>query len=67
VQYDAPEFDHQLGLAGLHKVQKQVRHTVRPTILPPDLFQKYNELSFWRDGSASAASVIRPRSDDSGV
>jgi sulfotransferase len=32
-------------------------------LLPPDLFEKYAELSFWRDGSASAANVIRMKTD----
>ncbi|MGY2180419.1 sulfotransferase family protein [Pseudomonas agarici] len=57
--YDAPEFDQALGVAGLHKVKPKVALTSRRTILPPDLFEKYAELSFWNDGSASAANVIR--------
>ncbi|MGE7955739.1 sulfotransferase family protein [Pseudomonas sp. NPDC089530] len=61
--YDAPEFDQALGLAGLHKVKARVALESRRTILPPDLFEKYAELSFWRDGAASAANVIRMKSD----
>jgi sulfotransferase len=61
--YDAPEFDQALGVSGLHKVKPKVRLQTRRTILPPDLFQQYAELSFWLDGSASAANVIRMKAD----
>ncbi|SDZ63585.1 sulfotransferase [Pseudomonas sp. NFIX28] len=61
--YDAPEFDQALGLSGLHKVKARVALESRRTILPPDLFEKYAELSFWKDGAASAANVIRMKSD----
>ncbi|WP_025113429.1 sulfotransferase [Pseudomonas sp. H1h] len=61
--YDAPEFDQGLGVAGLHKVKPKVALQSRRTILPPDLFKQYADLSFWLDGSASAANVIRMKSD----
>ncbi|PCR92881.1 sulfotransferase family protein [Pseudomonas fluorescens] len=61
--YDAPEFDQALGVAGLHKVKPKVALQSRRTILPPDLFKQYADLSFWLDGSASAANVIRMKSD----
>ncbi|PTT26668.1 sulfotransferase [Pseudomonas sp. HMWF021] len=61
--YDAPEFDQGLGVAGLHKVKPRVALQSRRTILPPDLFKQYADLSFWLDGSASAANVIRMKSD----
>ncbi|WIE50819.1 sulfotransferase [Pseudomonas sp. GM17] len=61
--YDAPEFDQALGVAGLHKVKARVALQSRRTILPPDLFEKYAELSFWKDGASSAANVIRMKSD----
>jgi sulfotransferase len=49
VQYDAPEFDAQLGLDGLHRVHPKVEPRTRQTILPPDLFERYTKLAFWRD------------------
>lgn len=58
VQYDAPEFDAQLGLHGMHKVRNKVGYEKRATILPPDLFEKFNELSFWNDTSNSRSNVI---------
>lgn len=59
VAYDAPDFDEALGVAGLHKVRPQVARQERRTLLPPDLFEQYSRLSFWEDGSGSAANVIR--------
>ncbi|KDD67817.1 sulfotransferase [Pseudomonas sp. BT76 TE3572] len=61
--YDAPEFDQALGVSGLHRVKPKVELQSRRTILPPDLFKQYAELSFWLDGSASAANVIRMKAD----
>jgi len=64
VVYDAPEFDHALGVPGLHKVQPKVAPQHRRTILPPDLFEQYSKLSFWQDGPTSLASVIRVKQSD---
>lgn len=58
VEYDAPEFDAQLGLDGLHRVHPKVEPRTRQTILPPDLFERYANLSFWRDLQKSKAYRI---------
>ncbi|MFO1379751.1 MAG: sulfotransferase [Chitinivorax sp.] len=58
VHYDAPDFDEALGLHGLHKVRPRVGLESRTTILPPDLFEQYSQLSFWQDGAQSRANVI---------
>ncbi|BBB63165.1 hypothetical protein UNDKW_4892 [Undibacterium sp. KW1] len=58
VNYDAPEFDAQLGLHGMHKVRNSVSYERRASILPPDLFEKFSTLSFWHDTNQSAANVI---------
>jgi sulfotransferase len=58
VEYDAPEFDAQLGMDGLHRVQPEVKPRPRQTILPPDLFKRYAQLSFWRDLKDSKAFRI---------
>ncbi len=63
IAYDAPEFDEALGLSGLHRVRPRVAIEPRRTMLPPDLFEKYAKLSFWRDGEGSAAHVIRTKTD----
>jgi sulfotransferase len=47
VDYDAPEFDSQLGVSGLHKVHPKVGPRPRQTILPPDLFERYSNMAFW--------------------
>jgi sulfotransferase len=58
VEYDAPAFDAQLGLDGLHRVHPEVKARPRATILPPDLFQRYAQLSFWRELKGSKAFRI---------
>ena len=58
VAYDAPEFDAQLGLDGLHRVHPSVAPRPRTTILPPDLFEKYSKLAFWRNLQNSKAFRI---------
>jgi len=58
VNYDAPEFDAQLGLHGMLKVRSSVSYEKRASILPPDLFEKYAALSFWNNTSLSGANVI---------
>ena len=62
VHYDAPSFDEALGVSGLHRVRPRVAIESRRTVLPPDLFEKYAQLSFWRDGQGSGAHVIRAKS-----
>lgn len=58
LEFDAPEFDAALGLSGLHKVRPAVALEPRRTILPPDLFAQYTNMSFWQDSANSRASVI---------
>ena len=58
VQFDAPEFDAPLGVHGLHKVRPEVRLEPRTTILPPDLFEQYAALSFWKEPKGSRAHLI---------
>lgn len=58
VHYDAPEFDNKLNTKGLHKVHSKVEYKPRQTILPPDLFEQFNHLSFWTQATHSQANVI---------
>ncbi|PUB09950.1 sulfotransferase family protein [Yoonia sediminilitoris] len=58
VSYDAPAFDEQLGLDGLHRVRAKVALEPRKTILPPDVFEKYAGLGFWQDLQNCAAFRI---------
>ena len=58
VDYDEPEFDRQLGAPGLHRVGRKVTWTPRKTLLPPDVFEKFQLLAFWREATGSAAYRI---------
>lgn len=58
VEFDAPEFDEALGIDGLHRVRPKVEPIARKTILPPDLFQKFQGMDFWRDLAGTRAHVI---------
>jgi sulfotransferase len=58
VEYDEPEFDRQVGAPGLHAVKRKVAWEPRATVLPPDVFQKYASLAFWREKAGSAAYRI---------
>lgn len=62
IDYDAAEFDAQLGLDGLHRVRPEVAPAPRKTILPPDLFEKYDRLAFWQDLKNCAAFRIVAKS-----
>ncbi|WP_333876559.1 sulfotransferase family protein [Methylobacter sp.] len=63
VEYDAPDFDLELGMPGLHRVKPKVEFNERRTIIPPDLFEKYSKMTFWTDPSGSTANVIAPKSN----
>jgi len=58
VEFDAPAFDAQLGLDGLHRVHRSVAPRPRQTVLPPDLFKRYSNMAFWRDLTDSRAFRI---------
>jgi sulfotransferase len=47
--YDMIEFDARLGTPGLHDVRSAVAAHVRPTVLPPDLFERFDGEAFWQD------------------
>ncbi len=60
VEYDEPEFDRRLGTPGLHRIFGPVRREARQTVLPPDLYQQFDALTFWDDPSGSSAWRIAP-------
>jgi sulfotransferase len=57
VEYDADEFDSRLGTPNLHRVASKVSYTERPTILPPDLFDRYKGNAFWMEPSLNRQQV----------
>ncbi len=63
LSYDEPEFDRNLGLPDLHKVRQKVELLHRRSVLPPDLFAQYSQLSFWQHGADSVARVIAVKQD----
>lgn len=67
LDYQEPSFDAKLGLHGLHEIKRKVAFRPRATILPPDLFQQYNTLDFWKSRTGSVASVINATPVSAGV
>lgn len=49
VDYDVTEFDERAGTPGLHTVRSTVKADRRPSLLPPDLFNRFVNDAFWRD------------------
>ena len=47
VEYDAQDFDLAIGAPGLHTVARTVAFTPRATILPPELFARFDGDAFW--------------------
>jgi sulfotransferase len=57
IQFDAAEFDARAGTPGLHTVHPDIRAPARQTILPPDLFRRFENLSFWREPHLNPRNV----------
>ena len=49
IRFDTREFDARLGTPGLHDVRPQARRLDRPSLLPPDLWARWEGASVWRD------------------
>jgi sulfotransferase len=58
LEFDAGDYDAFVGLPGLHKVQPKVEFAQRKTVLPPDLFKKCAQLSFWYGASRTGATIV---------
>lgn len=43
------EYDTEVGLKNLHFVRKSVRFVSRKTCIPPDLWDRYSNMEFWKD------------------
>jgi sulfotransferase len=57
IEYAADEFDARLGLPGLHTVKSKVSAPKRETVLPPDLFKRFVNDSFWLDSKNNIRKV----------
>ena len=61
LNFDTPDYDEGLGLAGLHKVRQKVSPEPRETILPPDLFEQHAKPSFGDNTAGSRCNVLMVR------
>jgi sulfotransferase len=61
VDYAEEGFDQTLGVKGLHSVRRKVEFKTRRSILPPDLFAKYQEMDFWQDQTGTSAGIVAGR------
>lgn len=57
VSFDASEFDLRAGTPGLHRVEKKVAARERTSILPPDVFRRFENDAFWRDPKLNPRGV----------
>ena len=62
VRYASDDFDRQLMVRGMHRVEGRVELRERRTILPPDLFAQFSELAFWTRDHNTRAHLVVPRS-----
>jgi sulfotransferase len=57
VSYDADEFDLRAGTPGLHTVRRKIALHERTSILPPDVFRRFENDAFWRDPQLNLRGV----------
>jgi sulfotransferase len=57
VEYSADDFDEALGSPGLHTVRREVGFEDRPSILPPDLFRRFENDAFWMNPELNVHGV----------
>ncbi len=57
VEYQADDFDLALGTRGLHTVRRRVEWVERRSVLPPELFDRFNNDMFWRTNVAAERNV----------
>ena len=66
---EGDSFDANLGVPGLHTVGRQVRFSERPTILPPELYERFSGRNFWRcpGGNPRGVEVVLPSAPQDSV
>ncbi|WP_196239500.1 sulfotransferase family protein [Dyella monticola] len=57
VQFDAETFDQRAGTPGLHAIGKKVLARERTTVLPPDVFRRFENDAFWLNAQANVHGV----------
>jgi sulfotransferase len=58
IAYDTTAYDADLGMPGLHRVQASVTASKRAPCIPPDLFAKHANLSFWNKVEVNPGGAI---------
>jgi sulfotransferase len=57
VEYDADAFDLALGAPGLHTIRRKVEWIDRQSVMPPELFRRFDNDMFWRVPEANIRQV----------
>lgn len=57
VSYNADEFDLRAGTPGLHTVRRKIEVRERRSVLPPDVFRRFENDAFWRDSALNLRGV----------
>lgn len=57
VHFDTEEFDTRTGMPGLHAVGKKVLAQARKSVLPPDIFHRFENDAFWLNAQANIRGV----------
>lgn len=57
LRFDADEFDTRAGTPGLHAVRARVGAEPRTTVLPPDVFRRFENDAFWRHPEVNTRKV----------
>lgn len=58
LSYDAAEYDADLGMPGLHTVRRSVEVSSRTPSIPPDVFAKYRDSSFWNNPDLNRRKAV---------
>jgi sulfotransferase len=57
VEYEADDFDLALGTPNLHTVRRKVEWVERPSVLPPELFNRFAGDAFWANPEINVNKV----------
>lgn len=57
ISYQADEFDLRAGTPGLHTVRRKVAARERSSVLPPDVFRRFENDMFWLDPALNPRGV----------
>ncbi|QDE41028.1 sulfotransferase [Luteibacter pinisoli] len=57
ISYQADEFDQRVGTPGLHEVRRKIAVRERMSVLPPDVFRRFENDAFWLDPSLNPRGV----------